>query len=517
MKKIAITTIIVLIVAVLVVFVSAETYLRGDINMDGEITASDARSILRVGADLDQIDDTGKIIADVNEDGEITASDARMVLRVSAGLEDSLGTIDTADIEKTEISGGISMTIDKFMKKFGELSKIDTGSAVMMYANDYVTVVSDPSMIYEGNINSISVTGGYYMINGVYAGMDSSSAVSELKGQKWIVKEDTDSVIVLSKSGMLMKLTVADAAVTKVEYCVAMSLVSPDTTTKAPETTTQAPETTTQAPETTTQAPETTTQAPETTTQAPETTTQAPETTTKAPETTTQAPETTTQTPETTTKAPETTTKEPETTTQAPQGNSDYDKLPQQIKSFIEGEFALDGIMYDNDETPVKIYVSDKKVRIGSALETDTTTIYVDILAVEEKSGTKLYMVSDTTGKYCELDKKTMETMGIDVSQMSINFGNIDLSKIEVSTRTVVEGDQKYTVYHVKNSETAYDMYMNGDELKRIIGYDAAGNTVQMIGVDKFYTSAPAEKLSVSNYKKAWFGMLEVLGLSSLM
>ncbi len=59
----------------------------GDVNLDGEITASDARMVLRVSAELDTLETELFSVADVNKDGEITASDARSILRVSAELD----------------------------------------------------------------------------------------------------------------------------------------------------------------------------------------------------------------------------------------------------------------------------------------------------------------------------------------------------------------------------------------------------------------------------------------------
>ena len=64
-------------------------YLLGDANLDGQITAADARIILRISAKLDNLEDkniTVEVI-DVNFDGTVTASDARTVLRVAAKLE----------------------------------------------------------------------------------------------------------------------------------------------------------------------------------------------------------------------------------------------------------------------------------------------------------------------------------------------------------------------------------------------------------------------------------------------
>lgn len=59
----------------------------GDVNCDGDITAADARLVLRNSANLESFTDIVKMAADVDNNGEITAADARKVLRVSAGLE----------------------------------------------------------------------------------------------------------------------------------------------------------------------------------------------------------------------------------------------------------------------------------------------------------------------------------------------------------------------------------------------------------------------------------------------
>ena len=65
-------------------------YLIGDANLDGSITAADARIILRISAKIDTLEKYNITIAniDANFDGSITAADARIVLRVSAKLQE---------------------------------------------------------------------------------------------------------------------------------------------------------------------------------------------------------------------------------------------------------------------------------------------------------------------------------------------------------------------------------------------------------------------------------------------
>lgn len=59
----------------------------GDVDFDGNITASDARTILRASARIEILTSAQHAVADVDGDGSITAADARKVLRISAKLE----------------------------------------------------------------------------------------------------------------------------------------------------------------------------------------------------------------------------------------------------------------------------------------------------------------------------------------------------------------------------------------------------------------------------------------------
>lgn len=66
---------------------TGETYLYGDVNKDGRISAYDARLVLRTSVGLDHPDELSRILSDVDWDGEVTAHDARIVLRVVVGLQ----------------------------------------------------------------------------------------------------------------------------------------------------------------------------------------------------------------------------------------------------------------------------------------------------------------------------------------------------------------------------------------------------------------------------------------------
>ena len=63
------------------------SFVKGDVDNDGNVTAADARKILRVSAKLDVLTGQAAVNADVNGDGDITAADARDALKISAGVK----------------------------------------------------------------------------------------------------------------------------------------------------------------------------------------------------------------------------------------------------------------------------------------------------------------------------------------------------------------------------------------------------------------------------------------------
>lgn len=62
-------------------------YIKGDVNLDGKVTAEDARLALRQSAKLENLTGLSFKAGDLNGDGSITSGEARTILRVSAKLE----------------------------------------------------------------------------------------------------------------------------------------------------------------------------------------------------------------------------------------------------------------------------------------------------------------------------------------------------------------------------------------------------------------------------------------------
>lgn len=63
------------------------SFVKGDVNNDGKVTAADARIILRVSAKLETLDGQAAKNADVDGDRDIDAADARDALREASGVK----------------------------------------------------------------------------------------------------------------------------------------------------------------------------------------------------------------------------------------------------------------------------------------------------------------------------------------------------------------------------------------------------------------------------------------------
>ena len=67
--------------------VTVSAALLGDADLDGKLSASDARIALRASVNLETLSGEAKTAADADMDGKISAADARLILRASVGLE----------------------------------------------------------------------------------------------------------------------------------------------------------------------------------------------------------------------------------------------------------------------------------------------------------------------------------------------------------------------------------------------------------------------------------------------
>lgn len=119
MKKIFSGLIVFLLMILLCIGASAKVVLLGDVDMNGTVTASDARTVLRVSAQLEEADENIFPVADADKDGRITSSDARKILRIASKLDKN---------ENTEISD--TVYLNKFMPETDNLELFVAGCEV---------------------------------------------------------------------------------------------------------------------------------------------------------------------------------------------------------------------------------------------------------------------------------------------------------------------------------------------------------------------------------------------------
>lgn len=89
MKKTLFSLLLFLLMSILYISASAKTVLLGDVDMNGKVTASDARVVLRATAGLDGLSEEQLIIADADSNQKITAADARKILRIASKLDEN--------------------------------------------------------------------------------------------------------------------------------------------------------------------------------------------------------------------------------------------------------------------------------------------------------------------------------------------------------------------------------------------------------------------------------------------
>lgn len=515
MKKLTALLIVLILTFTLMVTASAATVLKGDVDMNGKITAMDARTVLRAAARLDEITDTQKIIADVSGDSKVTASDARTILRRAANIEKDLGTVEIEDasgdtgtiettkpdvtetttvapVERTELSSGISLNYRTFMDKFGAMRKVGRADSVIEYTNDKMSILSDPYMIYTGNVSSIIITGGNYTLNGVYAGMSKADALSTLKADKWTVREEDSSSVRLTRNAMVMMLTLSDDVVVKAEYTFAESLLPPEE--RPTETTTEKEEPATKDEPST----------EETTTKIEPST---EETTTKVEPST----------DETTTKiepsTEETTTKNEEPTTlPSPGGNIEYEDLPSQIKSFLEGHFGIIGVNYSQGKkNAVSMYITPTDVKAGMGLDTGNGTLSLDIVIKDVTGKSDTYIVIPGEKKYCELTPFAMSILGIKPEELKIDFGTASGDYKAIVRTNEKSAGVDYVVYTIDTGKEYCKVFTIDDEIKRIETYSSTDGVMKSrIDVTTFITEVSPSEFSLDGYKKKSF--MELFG-----
>lgn len=178
MKKI-ISVVLALVIACSMMSLTAfADSLKGDINGDNNVSAVDARLILRYVAGLDTPENTDSY--DVNGDGNISAVDARIVLRIVAGLIEQPET-PPQDDEKPEIPSTDEEKLEKFVELMNSV-KTDASTVTLVSTTMYECQEPVVGFALSGLISkeelaeSIKDSYGTEEVNETYTGEDVAAA-----------------------------------------------------------------------------------------------------------------------------------------------------------------------------------------------------------------------------------------------------------------------------------------------------------------------------------------------------
>ena len=178
MKKI-ISVVLALVIACSMMSLTAfADSLKGDINGDNNVSAVDARLILRYVAGLDTPENTDSY--DVNGDGNISAVDARIVLRIVAGLIEQPET-PPQDDEKPEIPSTDEEKLEKFVELMNSVktdaSTVTLVSTTMYECQELVVGFALSGLISKEELaESIKDSYGTEEVNETYTGEDVAAA-----------------------------------------------------------------------------------------------------------------------------------------------------------------------------------------------------------------------------------------------------------------------------------------------------------------------------------------------------
>lgn len=479
-NKIIAIAVAMVIVLTLFVGVSAETVLKGDIDGNGKITASDARKVLRFAASLDPYTDKQVLLADIDGNGRITASDARSILRCAANLQPGFGTItideesSTNKQEAKSLTNDFTLSVDKFIAKHGSFTENTLDGGVVSYKGHGVTVLSDPKMVAKNRISSIIIDSADYSLCGVSPDMSKADIVSALSADNWREKENNSSVLVMSKIGMLIQVKFADDKAVTVEYTLAESLVGHDPTTKPSDDPTTEPST-------------------------------KPSDPTTEPST-----------------VPPVKPSEPTTVP----GDGDmvgYDGLPDDIKAFVSGSFGFSGYSVMSESTErIVMYTNGKNVSASMSFNlTDSSVYNIKVLVLQEKDllnkpVTNTYICCENTKKSHKLSDLEMKNLQLSPDSLSFNYGEIEHDKVVMTVKDITVDGEEFKSYTMVGGELRTEIYTQDGAIKRIASFNEKDVITSQMIIDEFYPQLPENVFSLKGYSNS-ITMLGIFGLTDML
>ena len=127
---------------------TSSSWEKGDVNLNGSITAADARIVLQIASHLISVDTFRTELADYNSDGKVTAYDARCVIRVAARIDPYAPDPTTTTAPETTTQRVITDDNRTFEVEISDMFKTSYAKYACLYDYD------NDKVLYGKNMHS---------------------------------------------------------------------------------------------------------------------------------------------------------------------------------------------------------------------------------------------------------------------------------------------------------------------------------------------------------------------------
>ena len=165
------------------------------------------------------------------------------------------------------------------------------------------------------------------------------------------------------------------------------------------------------------------------------------------------------------------------------------------IASFFDGKYYFDGEMISNGEKmPLEIAMNGADFQVFSEMEgKDISFMNLD---------SKIYIINPDTKKYTEITPAFQKVIGIDASQFSFEFNNVnfDAKNPESVTKAEYNG-QNAVCYTYRNPKCRMEFISVDDEIVQMTLFENE-EAKNVLIADEFISEIPDDMLNFKGYSK---------------
>ncbi len=185
------------------------------------------------------------------------------------------------------------------------------------------------------------------------------------------------------------------------------------------------------------------------------------------------------------------------------ENQEELDKSEDQIKAFFDRTCFMQGAMYaDGEGSPLSLAFDGNNIEA----QTNIDGIEVSILQIDGVT----YLKRSATKQYVEFTESVMQMMGIDPSDLVLDFGATSYEDVQnklSSTYDVTINGEKGVCREYANG-FIYRFYTVGGEIKEIDICREDGTVDTQISLNYFSESIPSDQLTLKGYEEATIGTM---------